>query len=77
MGGGILFLLCSSSKRIQYTFITIGETRSVTMNTLHGTMKYLIKTGEFSLVRIYLRPSKNSRQLIFNINAVVLIDIIC
>ena len=38
---------------------------------------YLIKTGDFSLVRNYLRPSNNSRQLIFNINAVVLIDIIC
>ena len=36
-----------------------------------------LKTGDFSLVKIYLRPSNNSRQLIFNINAVVLIDIIC
>ena len=35
------------------------------------------KTGDFSLVRNYLCPSNNSRQLIFNINAVVLIDIIC
>ena len=39
-------------------------------------MNYLIKTGDFSLVSNYLRPSINSRQLIFNINAVVLIDII-
>ena len=31
----------------------------------------------FSLVCNYLRPSNNSRQLIFNINAVVLIVIIC
>ena len=29
------------------------------------------------LVRNYLRPSNSSRQLIFSINAVVLIDIIC
>ena len=37
------------------------------------------KTGDFSLVGNYLRPSNNSRQLIFNINfsAVVLIVIIC
>ena len=35
------------------------------------------KTGGFSLVRNYLRPSNNSKQLIFNINAAVLIDIIC
>ena len=40
-------------------------------------MNYLIKTGDFSLVRNYLRPSTYSRQLIFNINAVVLVDIIC
>ena len=44
---------------------------------LHGTVNYLIRTGDFPLVRNYLRPSNNSRQLIFNINAVVLIDIIC
>ena len=36
-------------------------------------MNYLIKTGNFSLVRNYLRLSNNSRQLIFNINAVVLL----
>ena len=36
-------------------------------------MNYLIKTDDFSLVRNYLRPSNNSRRLIFNINAVVLI----
>ena len=40
-------------------------------------MNYLIKTGVFSLVCNYLRPSNNSRQLIFNINAVVLALIIC
>ena len=40
-------------------------------------MNYLIKTGDLTLVRNYLRPSNNSRQLIFNINAVVLIGIIC
>ena len=40
-------------------------------------MNYLIKAGDFSLVRKYLRSSNNSRQLLFNINAVVLIDIIC
>ena len=33
-------------------------------------MYYLINTGDFSLVRNYLRPSNNSRQLIFSINAV-------
>ena len=44
---------------------------------MHRKVSYLIKTGVFSLVGNYLRPSKNSRQLIFNINAVALIVIIC
>ena len=44
---------------------------------LHEKVNYLIKTGVFSLVCNYLRPSNNSRQLIFNINAVVLALIIC
>ena len=35
------------------------------------------KNRRFSLVCNYLRPSNNSRQLIFNIDAVVLIVIIC
>ena len=30
-------------------------------------MNYLIKTGALSLVGNYLRPSNNSRRLIFNI----------
>ena len=40
-------------------------------------VNYYIKTGVVSPVCNYLRPSNNSRQLIFNINAVVLIVIIC
>ena len=32
---------------------------------MHGNVNYLIKTGDFSLVRNYLCPSNNSRQLIF------------
>ena len=44
---------------------------------LHGKVNYLIKTGVFSLVCNYLRPSDNSRQLIFNINSVVLALIMC
>ena len=37
-------------------------------------MRYLIKTSVFSLIGNYLRTSNNYRQLIFNINDVVLID---
>ena len=40
-------------------------------------VNYLIKRGVFSLIGNYLRPSNNSRQLIFNINAVVLIVLFC
>ena len=41
---------------------------------LHDKVNYLIKTAVFSLIGNYLRTSNNYRQLIFNINAVVLID---
>ena len=44
---------------------------------LHGKVNHLIKQVYISLVCNYLRPSNNSRQFIFNINAVVLILIIC
>ena len=40
-------------------------------------MNYLIKQVFFSLVGNYLHPSNNYRRLIFNINVVVLILIIC
>ena len=40
-------------------------------------MNYLVKTVDFSIVWNYLRPSNNSRRMIFNINAVVSIVIIC
>ena len=43
---------------------------------VHGKVNYLIKAGAFSLVGNDLRLSENSRQLIFYINAVVLIVII-
>ena len=44
---------------------------------MHGKVNYLMKTGVFSVVGNYLRPSNNYRQVSFNINAVVLILIIC
>ena len=37
---------------------------------MHGKVNYRIKTGDLSLVNRYLRPSNNSRHLIFNMNAV-------
>ena len=46
---------------------------------MHRNVNYLIETGVcfFSPVSNYLRPSNDSRQWVFNINAVVLIEIIC
>ena len=44
---------------------------------MHGKVNYLIKTGVFSHVGNYLRPSNNYRQTIFDINAVVMILISC
>ena len=41
---------------------------------MHDKVNYLIKTSVFSLIGNYLRTSNNYRQLILNINAVVLID---
>ena len=47
-------------------------------STAEKCMKKLVyKKGDFSIVRNYIRPSNNSRHLIFNINEVVLIVIIC
>ena len=54
-----------SQKYVQYTL------------KMHGQVNYIIKNMCFSLVCNYLRPSNNSRELIFNINVVVLIMIIC
>ena len=52
------------------------QTCSVLLKTAwKSELSYKIKC--FSLVCNYLRPSNNSRQLIFNINVVVLIVIIC
>ena len=44
---------------------------------LHRKVNFLIKKGVVSLVGNYLCPSNNYRQPSFNINAVVLILIIC
>ena len=44
---------------------------------LHGKVNHPIKTGDFSLVVNYLRPSNNFRQLNFYINTVVLLEITC
>ena len=45
---------------------------------MFSTAENCMESGRvFSLDCSYLRPSNNSRQLIFNINAVVLIVIIC
>ena len=57
--------LCFHDKSIHYSW------------ELHGKVNFLIKTGVSTLVGNYLRPSNNYRQLSFNINAVVLILIIC
>ena len=48
-----------------------------TAENCNEKVNYLIEIGVFSLIGNYLRPSNNSRQLIFNINAVVLIVVIC
>ena len=60
------------------SFLKIELSYVFTINvTLHGKVNYLIKTGHFYLVRNYLRASNSSKQSVFNINAVVLIAMIC
>ena len=57
--------LCFHNKSVHYSL------------KLHGKVNYLMKTGVFSLVGNYLGPSNNYRRTNFNINAVVLVLIIC
>ena len=68
------FLFRSSKNRINLYFHNKYGQYS---RKLQGKVNYLIKRGVFSLIGNYLRTSKNSKQLISNINAVVLIVLFC
>ena len=81
LSGGLLFtghdfcftsLSSSNLKALSPFFlflclIVIYTVCSVELKAAWNSVNYLIKTGDFSLVRNYLRSSNNSRQLIFNI----------
>ena len=69
------YFLFKSFVKIELSYVFTINTFS-TAESCHGSVNYLIKIGDLSLVLNYFCPSSNSRQLIFNINAVVLIDII-
>ena len=71
------YFLFKSFVKIELSYDFTINMFSTAESRMEQLVNFLIKTGDFSLVRNYLRPSNNSRQLIFNINAVVLIDIIC
>ena len=59
-----------------YVFtINMFSTAEKLKNTRKSELSYYNRC--FSVIGNYLRPSKNSRQLIFNTNAVVLIVVIC
>ena len=68
-----LFKSFVKKKELSYVFTINMFSTAVTA----WKSKLSFKNRCFSLVYNYLRPSNNSRQLIFNINAVVLIVIIC
>ena len=70
------YFLFKSFVKIELRFLFTINMFS-TAKKLHVKVNHLIKTGNVSLGWNYLCPSNNSRQLIFNINAVVLIVIIC
>ena len=61
--------------KVELSYVIIINLISTAENCLESELSY--KNRCFSLVCNYLRPSNNSRQLIFNINAVVLALIMC
>ena len=73
----IFFLLFKSFVKIKLSYVCFHNKYVHYSSKLHRKVNYLLKTGDFSLIGNYLRPSNNSRQVIFNNNAVVLIVIIC
>ena len=61
--------------KIELSYVFTINMFSTTESCMESELFF--KNRCFSLVCNYLRPSNNSRQLIFNIKAVVLIVIIC
>ena len=71
------FFLFKSFVKAELSYFFTINLFTLAENCMEGKVNYLIKTGVFSLVCNYLRPSNNYRQSSFNINAVVLILIVC
>ena len=69
------YFLFKSFVKVELSYVVTINLISTAENCME--VNYLIKTGAFSLICNYLRPSNNSRQVFFNINAVVLVLIIC
>ena len=69
------YFLFKSFVKVELSFVFTINLFTIAEN--HGKVNYLIKQACFSLVDSYLRPSNNYRQVNFNIDAVVLILIIC
>ena len=72
----IISFLFKSFVKIELSYVS-QQTCSVQLKTAWKSELSDKNRCVFSLVCNYLRPSNNSRQLIFNMNAVVLIVIIC
>ena len=70
------YFLFKSFVKIELSYIFTTNMVSTAENCKEK-VNYFIKRGVFSLTGNYLLPSNNSRQLIFNINAVVLIVLFC
>ena len=67
--------LFKSFVKIQLSYVFTINMFVTAEKCMESELSY--KTDVFSLLGNYLRPPKNSRPLIFNLNAVVLILIIC
>ena len=65
-----------NKKNLFKSFVKVELSYVVTINLI-STAESCMEKCVFSLVCNYLRPSNNSRQLIFNINDVVLALISC
>ena len=71
------YFLFKSFDKIELSYIFIINMVSTAENCKEKRIILLKEVFFFSLIGHYLRPFNNSRQLIFNINAVVLIVLFC
>ena len=68
--------LFKSFAKIELSYALTINQFTTAGNCMKSESSYKNRTGVFSLVGNYLRPYRNSRQSVFNINVVVLIHVV-